>query len=228
MPPILVFDVNETLLDLRALQGPFREVFGTPEVREEWFRILLRQAFLTTITGPYVDFSTLGRQALTEMAETQGRSLTAGEQELILKTMRELPPHEDVDGALARLKDEHVRLAALSNGTREVLEAQLASAGLRSAFDEIFSADAAGRLKPAPEPYEYVARELGAAPSDLCMVAAHAWDTRGALRAGWSAAFVARPGKRLAPSDPVPDVVAEDLRGVAQQILERLDEDEQS
>ncbi len=227
MPSILVFDVNETLLDLRALQGPFREVFGTPEVPEEWFRILLRQAFLTTITGPYVDFSTLGRQALTEVAETQGRSLTAGEQELILETMRELPLHEDVEDALARLEDAHVRLVALSNGTREVLEDQLASAGLRSAFEAVFSADAAGRLKPAPEPYEYVARELGAAPSDLCMVAAHAWDTRGALREGWSAAFVARPGKRLAPGDPVPDIVAEDLRGVAQQVLERM-EDEQS
>jgi 2-haloacid dehalogenase len=225
MSPILVFDVNETLLDLRALQNPFRKVFGTPEVREEWFRRLLRQAFLTTITGPYVDFSTLGRQTLTEVAETQGQSLTSDEQDLILEAMTELPPHEEVDEALARLQDEGVRLVALSNGTPEMLEAQLAFAGLRSAFEAVFSADAAGRLKPASEPYEYVAHELGAGPSDLCMVAAHAWDIRGALRAGWAAAFVARPGKRLAPGDPVPDIVVEDLRGVAQQVLERPEDD---
>ena len=228
MPPILVFDVNETLLDLRALRAPFREVFGTPDVRAEWFQTLLHQAFLTTITGPYVDFSTLGQQALTEVAEARGRSLTSDEQDLILTTMKELPPHEEVEEALARLQDENVRLVALSNGTPEVLEAQLASAGLRSAFEAVFSADGVGRLKPAPEPYEYVARELGVDPGDLCMVAAHAWDTRGALRAGWSAAFVARPGKRLAPGDPVPNIVAEDLRGVAQQILNQLEEDDKA
>lgn len=224
MPTTLVFDVNETLLDLRALRGPFREVFGTPEVREEWFRALLRQAFLTTITGPYVDFSTLGREALMEVAASRGRSLTAADRDVILEAMKELPPHDDVEGALARLQDENIRLAALSNGTPEVLQAQLASAGLRAFFDDVFSADTVGRLKPAPEPYEYVARQLGAAPRDLCMVAAHAWDTRGALRAGWSAAFVARPGKRLAPGDPTPQVVGKTLPDVAQQILKTGDD----
>lgn len=228
MPNILVFDVNETLLDLRALREPFREVFGEPEVREEWFQTLLHQAFLTTITGPYVDFSTLGRQALMEVAETRGRSLTPEGQDLILETMKELPPHEDVEEALAQLQDENIRLVALSNGTPKVLQAQLASAGLRSAFEAVFSADTASRLKPAREPYEHVARELGAARSDLCMVAAHAWDTRGALRAGWSAAFVARPGKRLAPGDPAPDIIGDDLQEVAEQVLEDPEEDRPS
>jgi 2-haloacid dehalogenase len=226
MPKTLVFDVNETLLDLRALREPFRAVFGAPEVREEWFQLLLHQSFLSTITGPYVDFSTLGRQALTGIAETRGRTLTLDDRDRILGAMKELPPHGDANEALDRLQAAPIRLAALSNGTPEVLQAQLAAAGLRSYFDAVFSADAAGRLKPAPEPYEYVARELGAAPRDLCMVAAHAWDTRGALRAGWSAAFVARPGKRLAPGDPTPEVIGEDLRDVAQQVLDSLEDDD--
>jgi 2-haloacid dehalogenase len=52
------------------------------------------------------------------------------------------------------------------------------------------------------------------------MVAAHAWDTTGAQRAGCTAAFVARPGKQLAPSDPVPAVAGEGLVSVAQQIVD--------
>ena len=221
MPTVLVFDVNETLLDLRALRAPFSEVFGAAEVREEWFRTLLHRAFLTTITGPYVDFSTLGRQALTDVAERREEPLTPSDQDLILDAMTELPPHEDVEAALGRLQDENVRLVALSNGTPEVLHAQLDFAGLRPFFEEVFSADVVGRLKPAPDPYEHVARRLGVKPTDLCMVAAHAWDTTGALRAGWSAAFVGRPGKQLSSGDPTPDIIGSDLQAVAQQILEK-------
>jgi len=219
MPRTLVFDVNETLLDLRALEAPFEAVFGDPGVRADWFRTLLHQAMVTTITGPYVDFSTLGRQSLEVVAEQRGRTLAEDEATTILQAMRTLPPHDDVREALAVLRDAGFQLVALSNGTPDVLRAQLDHAALADAFAHIFSVDAAGRLKPAPEPYRMVAHELGAETSDLRMVAAHAWDTTGAQRAGWAAAFVARSGTRLAPSDPVPDIVGEDLRDVARQIV---------
>ena len=219
MPRTIVFDVNETLLDLRALEAPFEAVFGDPEARTAWFRTLLHQAMVTTITGPYVDFSALGRQSLAVVADERGHGLTDEEAATILGAMRELPPHEDVEDALAYLHDAGLQLVALSNGVPDVLHDQLDHAGLADAFAHIISVDAAGRLKPAPEPYETVARELGVETSDLRMVAAHAWDTTGAQRAGCAAAFVARPGKRLAPSDPVPDVVGGDLRDVARQIV---------
>ena len=219
MPRTLVFDVNETLLDLRALAAPFEAVFGDSSVRTSWFRTLLHQAMVTTITGPYVDFSALGRQSLAVVADERGHGLTDEEAATILGAMRELPPHEDVEDALAYLHDAGLQLVALSNGVPDVLHDQLDHAGIADAFAHIFSVDAAGRLKPAPEPYETVARELGVETSDLRMVAAHAWDTTGAQRAGCAAAFVARPGKRLAPSDPVPDVVGGDLRDVARQIV---------
>ncbi len=219
MPRTLVFDVNETLLDLRALAAPFEAVFGDSSVRTSWFRTLLHQAMVTTITGPYVDFSALGRQSLAVVADERGHGLTDEEAATILGAMRELPPHEDVEDALAYLHDAGLQLVALSNGVPDVLHDQLDHAGIADAFVHIISVDAAGRLKPAPEPYETVARELGVETSDLRMVAAHAWDTTGAQRAGCAAAFVARPGKRLAPSDPVPDVVGGDLRDVARQIV---------
>lgn len=75
------------------------------------------------------------------------------------------------------------------------------------------------RFKPAPEPYRFVAQELGVETSGLRMVAAHAWDIVGAMRAGCAAAFVARPGKVLYPLAPAPDVVGPDLRAVGAQIV---------
>ena len=81
--------------------------------------------------------------------------------------------------------------------------------------------DAVRRFKPAPDPYRFVAKELGVETGGLRMVAAHAWDVVGAMQAGCAAAFVARPGKVLYPLAPAPDIVGPDLRAIADQIVAR-------
>jgi 2-haloacid dehalogenase len=78
--------------------------------------------------------------------------------------------------------------------------------------------DAVRRFKPAAEAYRSVADALGLPVEQLRLVAAHAWDIVGALRAGCAAAFVARPGKALYPLGPKPDITAPDFRTVAQRI----------
>jgi len=59
--------------------------------------------------------------------------------------------------------------------------------------------------------------QQGLPPSEL--LAAHAWDVKGALRAGCAAAFVSRPGKVLEPLAPRPDVVGADLEAVAARLI---------
>ena len=81
--------------------------------------------------------------------------------------------------------------------------------------------DAVRRFKPAPEPYRFVAKELGVEITALRMVAAHAWDVVGAMQAGCAAALVARPGKVLYPLAPTPDIAGPDLRSVTEQIIRR-------
>jgi 2-haloacid dehalogenase len=109
----------------------------------------------------------------------------------------------------------------LTNSAPAVVQQQLSRAGLEGAFERVFSVDEVRRFKPAPEPYRFVASELGVETSALRMVAAHAWDIVGAMRAGCAAAFVARPGKVLYPLAPAPDIVGPDLRAVAEQIVAR-------
>jgi 2-haloacid dehalogenase len=133
--------------------------------------------------------------------------------------MRRLPPHPEVVDSLERLQQAGYRMAALSNGAPDVLHDQMVHADLDGFFDAVLSADAVQRLKPAPEPYHMAAQQLGVDIGDLCMVAAHAWDVTGALRAGAAAAFVARPGKLLDPLGPAPDLVGPDLAQVADQLI---------
>jgi 2-haloacid dehalogenase len=101
-----------------------------------------------------------------------------------------------------------------------VATAQLTNAGLERLFERILSADAARRLKPAREAYETAAAELGTDVGETRLVAAHAWDVAGALRAGAAAAFVARPGMVLDPLVEAPDVIGSDLAEVAERIIE--------
>ena len=216
---VLVFDVNETLLDLRALDPHFQRVFGDAKVRVEWFGLMLQSAFLTTITGPYVDFGSHFKAALAMTAERHGMRVSPDDEQAILGEVRKLPPHPEVRASLERLRASGFRLAALTNSAPAVEEAQLRNAGLADLFEKALSADAAKRLKPAPEAYRTAARALGIAPAGMRLVAAHAWDVQGALRAGCPAAFVARPGAIWNPLLEKPDVVGKDLAEVADGII---------
>jgi len=220
MPRACVFDVNETLLDLAALDPRFERVFGDPSVRREWFLQMLQNAFVATITGAYSDFGALGNAALTMVAERRDVELADEDRQHILSGMRELPPHPEVEEGLRRLKDAGFRLTALTNSTRQVEEAQLEYAGLTDYFEQRLSADTVGRLKPAPEPYRMAAESLGVDVGGIRLIAAHAWDVAGALRAGCAAAFVARPGMVFDPLVEQPDVMGANLLEVADGIIE--------
>ena len=220
MPRVCVFDVNETLLDLGALDPHFERLFGDASTRQAWFGQFLALWLTEMVTGEYTDFGTIGGGALEMVAERQGVGLSDEDKQQILGGMQELPPHPEVEENLSRLRDADIRLAALTNSTQQVAEAQIDNSGLRDYFEQVLSADAVGRLKPAPEPYRMSAESLGVEVGQVRLVAAHAWDVVGAMRAGCAAAFVARPGMVLNPLAERPDVVGSDLREVADQILE--------
>jgi len=219
MPGIIAFDVNETLLDLSALDWRFQSTFGDPGVRREWFEQVLKLAFVSTIIGSYSDFGAIGRAALL-VVEQKRKNLLSAEQRLdILQTMRNLPAYPDVKEGFSRLRDHGWRLVALTNSTLESAEVQLNNAGLHDDLERVFSADSVRRLKPAAEPYQMAARELGITTSDLLFVAAHSWDIAGAAKAGCRTAFLARPGQVLDQLTPKPAFTAADLGDLADQLM---------
>jgi 2-haloacid dehalogenase len=221
---VLLFDVNETLLDLRALDGPFTRVFGDAAARPGWFAQMLQISFVGAITGRYVDFTTAQHAALRMLARRMGVPLSDAAADEIVGAMSRLPAHADVRPALERLAGAGFRMATLTNSLQEVAEAQLVHAGIRRLFEAALSADAAGRLKPAPEPYRMAAEVVGVPVAETCLIAAHAWDVAGALAAGCEAAFVARPGAMMFPIGQQPHLVGRDLGEVADALIARWPE----
>lgn len=219
MTKVIAFDVNETLLDLRALDPHFEELLGSAALRPQWFGQMLQLAFVGGLTGRYVDFGTAQRAALKMLGARNQIEIDDETADAMAERMRSLPPHPEVAGALARLAGTPLHVVALTNSTADVAADQLENAGIRDLFDGTFSADTVRALKPARAAYELVARGCDVPLSEVRLVAAHAWDVSGALSAGARAAFVARPGMVVSPLGEQPDIVGADISEVVEQII---------
>ena len=219
MKHVLVFDVNETLLDLRALSPQFERVFGEGRVLHEWFGQVLQSAMLTVVTDSYHDFGKVARAALDMIALRRGARISDEDRQAILGGMRSLPPHADVLPAFDKLKAAGFRMATLTNSPPAVAQAQLGNAGLTPYLEKILSVDAVQSLKPAAKVYRHAAESLGVPTDGMRLIAAHGWDVAGAMRAGCAAAFVSRPGMVLEPLFDSPDVIGRDLGEVADKII---------
>lgn len=114
--------------------------------------------------------------------ESRVRSLAASAQRL--------DPWPDTVTALARLA-AHVPVLGLSNASRAALARINAHAGLR--WHLALSAQEVRSCKPHPDVYRLAVSATGCAPGRLLMVAAHAWDLRGARAIGMRTAYVDRP-----------------------------------
>lgn len=220
-PSVLVFDVNETLIDIESVAPLFERVFGDPQAMREWFNQLVMYSMAATLSGHYVDFFTLGQGLLQMLASTHRLAVTDDDVHALKGSMLNMPPHPDVEDGLTALRDNGFRLVTLTNSPPTPgVPSPLEHAGLAHFFDQTFSVESCHAFKPAPTVYRYVCEELAVTPADCMMVAAHVWDTMGAQSAGFSGALITRPGNALLPIPdlPQPTIVASDLREFAEQL----------
>lgn len=215
----LVFDVNETLLDVAALDPLFERLFGDLSARVEWFLTLEEGWMTATITERFRPFAELAQAALVMVGQRRGVEVSEAECQALVDGMKRLPAHADVHPALEQLRGAGFHLAALSNGSLQALRQQLESAGLGDSFDAVLSVEETQRYKPAPQPYRMAAERHGINLDEMMMVAAHAWDITGAAVAGCRTAFIARPGKVLNSAGSQPDLYGDDLQDFARQLL---------
>lgn len=221
--PILVFDVNETLLDITTLEPLFGRLFGDAQIMREWFAQLVLYSQTMTLSGLYTPFGDLGVGALRMMAEIRGVDLGDSDVDELKARMGSMPAHGDAAPGLGRLRDAGYRLVTLTNSPPSPSPTPLERAGLAGFFERSFSIAAVERFKPAPETYGHVAQEMGVATSDLCLIACHLWDTIGAQAAGCRGAFLTRPHNAFLPAAnvPRPDFIASDVEDLATRIVAR-------
>src|SRR5579884_2073614 len=219
-PSILVFDVNETLLDIGAMAPLFARVFGDAQVLREWFGQLVLYSAVVTLSGVYQDFFALGQGVLRMLAEIHKVDIHSRDMDELKTRMLKMPAHPDVPPGLSLLKDAGFRLVTLTNSPPHPQGSPLERAGIAHFFERQFSVDAVRQFKPAPQVYQMVASALDASVSSVCLVASHVWDTIGAQSVGYSAALLARSGNAPLIVDglPQPDCIAPDLIELANRL----------
>jgi len=212
--PVIVFDVNETLLDMAPLKERINSILDRPEGFRIWFGLLLQYSLVSAEIDQYQNFSELANATLQMAAESIGKVVDKETLKSALTLISQLKAYPDVEPGLKKLKAAGFKLVTLTNSPQSVQIEQLAFAGIADYFEQKFSIDAIKTYKPSLNTYKWIADQLSVNMKEMIMVAAHGWDIAGAA----SAAFIARKEQTLYPLVQRPDINETDLIKIARAI----------
>ena len=213
-PEVVAFDVNESLLDLAPVRAALVEHGEPAPVLSTVFSRTLVIGFATAATGGWCRFRDAFEDAL---AQTTG--LSGPDRSRVADTFAELSPHPDVEPALRMLASSGVRAITLSHGSPGVAEAGLSRGGVLPLVERTLTSESIRAWKPAREVYLWAAGTCGVAPDRMALVAAHAWDVRGAQLAGLTGAWFPRSERTWASAYGEAHVEAEDLPSAVAALL---------
>lgn len=207
-PSWIAFDLNGTLLDPAAMFGG-----AHAELARSALDDAVMQAMADTLTGEHRPFPEYLRAALERAVRVTGLEDAALDE--AMRRARTLPAFPDAADALTSIADAGYRIAVVTNSAADAARTAIAAAGLDRHVQTVIGADEVGVYKPDPRVYRHAATRLETQPDRICLVAAHAWDILGALRAGWGAAWVAHREQHLLTTVPAPTLRAATLAQTA-------------
>lgn len=210
----VLFDVNGTLLDPRALTAEWEG--APPGLGLSVLDQTVAQSMVDTMTGEFRPFTDYLRAALAHRAAIAGLGEEAVEAGM--RAAAALPAYPDADDALARLRVAGHTVSALTNSASAAARSALREAGLIDHFHAVISVEAVRAYKPDPRVYAHALEILGVAAGDAWFAAGHWWDVTGARRAGLRTAWIGRDEGPLIASAPDPDVRAANLKEAAEAI----------
>lgn len=216
---IILFDINETVVNLETLKPEFRDAFGSEEALSLWFSKLLHSSTVCIATNVHSNFAELANAMLASVAAHYHCQLTDAKRNALLDHFANLPPHADIKEALSRLRSSGFKTIAFSNSSLKLITAQMHNSGLTNLFDDIISVEATGSFKPNPNVYKFAAKSLGESAENLRLITTHDWDAHGALSAGLKAAYIDRTGSPYHPLYLKPDIQSKTMGGIVDQII---------
>lgn len=218
-PPVVVFDVNETLSDMTPMRRRFLEIGADEHTSTTWFSSVLRDGFALAAAGASQAFAAVAEGVLRFMlAEIPVTCALDEAVEKVMNGFLDLPVHPDVPDGVRSLASSGRRLVTLTNGSIQITERLLTGAGVVGHFEQMLSVEEAGIWKPAAAAYGYASRACNVEPTDMLMVAVHPWDIDGAARAGLRTAWLDRQGRPYPDHFRAPDITVPDLRELAEMI----------
>ena len=203
-----IFDAYGTLFDVAAAarqaasEPQFSKIKDTwPQLAEHWRLKQLQYTWLRAITQTHTDFWEVTQDGLDWALEKCSVDGDAELRERLLALYWELQAYPEVPEMLQTLKAAGLNTAILSNGSPDMLDGAVQSAGIESLLDDNLSVQSVGIFKPDSRVYDLVGQRFGCAKDEVLFVSSNGWDAAGATGYGFTTAWVNRSGE---PMDRMP------------------------
>ena len=188
----VVFDAYGTLYDVQSVADITEEMFpGYGEIITQVWRIKqLEYSWLRSLMRRYEDFSAVTAASLTYTLKCLGLDYDDAAFARVMDKYLHLDLYPDALPALQAMRDR--KLAILSNGSPDMLNALVRNSGLAGVLDATISVDAKKAFKPSPEVYKLIESTLNIAPADVLFISSNPWDACGAKSFGLNVAWIER------------------------------------
>ena len=220
----VVFDAYGTLFDVYSIGALAEQLYPGQgaAISVLWRDKQIDYTRLITMSDPhraegsryYQSFWDITRSALLYTLERFQLDATPANVDALMGQYAKLTPFPENLGVLQALKQRGIATAILSNGSPDMLNTAVTSAGMNDVIDHVISVDAIRLFKTSPEAYGLVQQTLHAEKPDILFVSSNGWDALGATWYGFTTFWVNRQGLPFETLDPRPSHTGPDLRHI--------------
>ncbi|GAA6201902.1 haloacid dehalogenase type II [Aquicoccus sp. SU-CL01552] len=213
-----VFDAYGTLFDVTAAARQAAAEPAFPALADRWADLAahwrlkqLQYSWLRAITGAHTDFWIVTQNGLDWALEATGLDGDDALRARLLALYWELGAYPEVPAMLSTLKQNGLNTAILSNGSPDMLDGAVRSAGVAEVLDAVLSVESVGVFKPDSRVYDLVGQRFGCARHEVLFVSSNGWDVSSAAGYGFATAWVNRAGEPVDRLPWRPDTILSDL-----------------
>ena len=227
----IVFDAYGTLFDVYSISTLAERLYPThgAAISTLWRDKQIEYTRLISLSDPnsemgsryYQSFWDITRLSLSYTLSRLKLEATPETEAALMRQYAELSPFPENPGVLQAIKTMAIPTAILSNGSREMLDSAVRSAGMKDLLNHVISVDEVKQFKTSPASYALVSKYLPAPTNEILFVSSNAWDALGATWFGFTTLWVNRQGLPGETIGPAPTYTGADLTRVLQVLRQR-------
>ena len=219
----VVFDAYGTLFDVYSIGALAEKLYPGQGAALSvlWRDKQIEYTRLISLSDPnpqgsrhYQSFWDITRASLRYALARLGLVNSVGNEDALMAQYAQLTAFPENLGVLQALRQRGVATAILSNGSPEMLQSAVHSAGMSNLLDAVLSVDSVRQFKTTPTSYQLVQDHFGFLPAEVLFVSSNAWDALGATWFGFTTLWVNRQGLPPEAMGPAPHHTGRDLSEV--------------
>lgn len=220
----IAFDAYGTLFDVYSIGALAEKLYpGRGAVLAElWRDKQIEYTRLRTMCSMYKPFWEVTQDALVFCCKKLGLELTLDAQNALMGQYAKLQAFPENLNVLQQLQAMGLKLAILSNGNSQMLDAAVEAAGMRGVFNHILSVDTVKKFKTAPEAYQLGPDVFGVSAKNILFVSSNCWDACGATWFGYTTFWVNRTDAPLEELGVKPDATGKDMNALLEFVKKKV------